>query len=173
LRAVPGPAIGVGPRIAFRGREADSSVLIEAAAQDAQRSGLAGGLSYVQWVTAVLCNSLGRYEQALATAQPACEGSPAQQFSIWGLVELIEAAARSRAPKRAASAPARHTIVGRTTALIRGQTAHGGGSPGLAAYQDAIHPRPRLSTLADARRRAANIAWMSYLRHPYMVAPAV
>jgi hypothetical protein len=28
----------------------------------------------------------------------------------------------------------------------------------------------RLSTLADARRCAANIAWMSYLKHPYVVA---
>jgi len=47
---------------------------------------------------------VGRYEQALATAQQASEDSPAQQFSIWGLVELIEAAARSGAPGRAAAA---------------------------------------------------------------------
>ena len=46
----------------------------------------------------------GRYEQALAIAQQASEDSPAQQFSIWGLVELIEAAARSGAPGQAAGA---------------------------------------------------------------------
>jgi DNA-binding CsgD family transcriptional regulator len=89
---------------AFRGRETDTSALIEAAAKDAQCRGEAEGLSYVQWVTAVLCNSLGRYEQALAIARQASEGSPAQQFSIWGLVELIEAAARSGASGRAAGA---------------------------------------------------------------------
>ena len=89
---------------AFGGREADISALIEAASKEAERCGKGAGLSYIQWVTAVLCNSLGRYEQALAIAQQASEDSPAQQFSIWGLVELIEAAARSGAPERAVSA---------------------------------------------------------------------
>ncbi|HEY3651771.1 MAG TPA: AAA family ATPase [Streptosporangiaceae bacterium] len=89
---------------AFQGREPDTSALIEAATKDAQRCGEGGGLSHVRWVTAVLCNGLGRYEEALAIAQPASEDSPAQQFSIWGLVELIEAAARSGAPGQAAGA---------------------------------------------------------------------
>jgi DNA-binding CsgD family transcriptional regulator len=89
---------------ALRGREADTSALVEAATIDAQDSSGAGGLSYVQWVTAVLYNGLGRYEQALATAQQAGQGSPTQRFSIWGLVELIEAAARSGAPRQAADA---------------------------------------------------------------------
>ena len=85
---------------AFRGREADISALMEAVT-DAQRHGHGGGLSYVQWVAAVLCNGLGRYELALAIARRASEGSPAQQFSIWGLVELIEAAVRSGEPGQA------------------------------------------------------------------------
>jgi DNA-binding CsgD family transcriptional regulator len=88
---------------AFQGREPGTSALIEAAATHAQPGGEGGGLSYVQWVTAMLCNSLGRYDQALAAAQ-ASDGSPTQQFSIWGLAELIEAAARSGAPGRAARA---------------------------------------------------------------------
>jgi DNA-binding CsgD family transcriptional regulator len=88
---------------AFGSREADTLALTQAA-KDAQRRGEGGGLSYAQWLTAVQCNSLGRYEQALAIAQQASEGSPAQQFSIWGLVELIEAAARSGAPERATGA---------------------------------------------------------------------
>ena len=79
---------------AFRGREADIAALTEAATADTQDSAEAGGLSYVHWVTAVLYNGLGRYEQALATARQACQGSPTQRFSIWGLVELIEAAAQ-------------------------------------------------------------------------------
>ena len=69
--------------VAFQGGKADTSALIEAAIDVAQRGGEGGGLSYVQWVTAVLCNSLGRYEQALIIAQQASEDSPAQQFSIW------------------------------------------------------------------------------------------
>ena len=89
---------------AFRGREADISVVTEAAAADAHHCEEAGGLSYVQWVTAVLHNGLGQYERALTTAHRASHGSPAQRFSIWGLVELIEAAARSGAPGQAADA---------------------------------------------------------------------
>src|SRR6185437_14178421 len=44
------------------------------------------------------------YERALTTAHRASHGSPAQRFSIWGLIELIEAAARSGAPEQAADA---------------------------------------------------------------------
>jgi DNA-binding CsgD family transcriptional regulator len=52
----------------------------------------------------VLCNSLGRYEEALEAAQQASEDSPAIWFSNWAVVELIEAAARCQLPERAASA---------------------------------------------------------------------
>ena len=82
---------------AFGSREADTLALAEAA-KDAQRCGEGGGLSHAQWLTAVLVQQPGPHQQALATAQQASEGSPAQQFSIWGLVELIEAAARSGRP---------------------------------------------------------------------------
>src|SRR5262249_55086135 len=51
---------------AFQGRAAGTSALIEAATKDSQRCGEAEGLSYVRWVTAVMYNSLGRYEQALS-----------------------------------------------------------------------------------------------------------
>jgi DNA-binding CsgD family transcriptional regulator len=61
-------------------------------------------LSFVQWAAAVLFNSLGRYEEALAAAQRASEDSPAVQFASWALVELIEAAVRSGVPERAAGA---------------------------------------------------------------------
>ena len=58
----------------------------------------------MQWAAAVLGNSLGRYEEALAAAQRASEDSPAVQFASWALVELVEAAARSAVPERAAGA---------------------------------------------------------------------
>jgi len=53
---------------------------------------------------AVLGNSLGRYEKALAAAQRASEDSPTTRFASWALVELIEAAVRSAAPGHAAGA---------------------------------------------------------------------
>ncbi len=58
----------------------------------------------MDWAAAVLGNSLGRYEEALAAAQRASEDSPAVHFASWALVELVEAAARSGAPERAAGA---------------------------------------------------------------------
>jgi DNA-binding CsgD family transcriptional regulator len=87
---------------AFRGREADIDMVTAAAAADMRSGQQADGLSYVQWVTALLYNGLGRYEQALASAQQSMQGSPAQRWSIWGLVELTEAAARSGATGLAA-----------------------------------------------------------------------
>jgi DNA-binding CsgD family transcriptional regulator len=89
---------------AFRGQEAEADELIEAGTKDAQRRGEGGGLGYTQWAAAVLYNGLGRYEQALAAAQQASQDSPAHWFTLWGLVELIEAATRSGAPERAAAA---------------------------------------------------------------------
>jgi len=55
-------------------------------------------------MTAVLNNSVGRYEDALAAAQRAGEDSYDLVFSTWAAVELIEAANRSGVPERAAGA---------------------------------------------------------------------
>jgi DNA-binding CsgD family transcriptional regulator len=87
---------------AFTGREADAAELIEVGTKDAERRGEGRRLTFFHWATAVLCNSLGRYADALAAAQQASEDSPADLFAAWALAELIEAAARSGAPDRAA-----------------------------------------------------------------------
>jgi len=84
---------------AFRGREAEAAVLIEAGTKDAERRGEGEGLSFVQWAIAVLCNGLGRYEQALAAAQQACDDSHVQWFVNWSIAELIEAATRTGVPR--------------------------------------------------------------------------
>src|SRR5580700_6064244 len=88
----------------FRGREAQAAQLIQIATDDVRRRGEGEGQSSLQWAAAMLGNSLGRYEEALAAAQRASEDSPAGKFAGWALVELIEAAARSGVPERAAGA---------------------------------------------------------------------
>jgi DNA-binding CsgD family transcriptional regulator len=88
----------------FRGQEAQAAQLIQTATDDVVRRGEGGGLGFVDWAAAVLGNSLGRYEEALAAAQRASEDSPAVHFASLALVELVEAAARSAAPERAAGA---------------------------------------------------------------------
>jgi DNA-binding CsgD family transcriptional regulator len=88
----------------FRGQEAQAAQLIQTATDDAERRGEGRAISFVLWAAAVLGNSLGRYEEALAAAQRASEDSPAVQFASVELVELIEAAVRSAVPERAAGA---------------------------------------------------------------------
>ena len=48
--------------------------------------------------------------------------------------------------------------------------AAGPGMPAIKALSTIGSP---LSTLVDAHRRAATIAWLSYPRHPYMAAPSI
>jgi DNA-binding CsgD family transcriptional regulator len=88
----------------FRGREAQAAQLIQTATDDAERRGEGAALSFMQWADAVLCNSLGRYEEALASAQRVSEDPDAVRSGSWALVELIEAAVRSGVPERAAGA---------------------------------------------------------------------
>ena len=88
----------------FRGQEAQAAQLIQTATDDVGRRGEGRALSLMDWADAVLCNSLGRYEEALAAAQRASEDSLAVQFTGWALVELVEAAVRSGVPERAAGA---------------------------------------------------------------------
>jgi DNA-binding CsgD family transcriptional regulator len=97
----------------FRGQEAQAAHLLQTATDDAERRGEGRALNYIGWAAAVLYNSLGRYEEALAAAQRASEDRPAVEFASWALVELIEAAVRSGVPERAAGALQRLTGIAR------------------------------------------------------------
>ena len=89
---------------ALRGSETEVARLVEAGRKEAERRAVGFWLTFAQWATAVLDNSLGRYEQALAAAERASQDSRVLPPANWALVELIEAAARSGAPERAAPA---------------------------------------------------------------------
>jgi DNA-binding CsgD family transcriptional regulator len=97
----------------FRGREAQAAQLTQTAADESVRQGEGAALSFVYWADAVLCNSLGRSEEALAAAQRAREDSAGAWFGDWALAELIEAAARSAVPERAAEALSRLSEIAR------------------------------------------------------------
>jgi DNA-binding CsgD family transcriptional regulator len=88
----------------WRGSEADASELIEAGVNEVVVRGEGMGLSIIRWASAVLYNGLGRHEEALAAAQQASAYPQELLFSTWGLVELIEAAARTGQAARAADA---------------------------------------------------------------------
>jgi DNA-binding CsgD family transcriptional regulator len=81
---------------AFRGQELRASEPTDTSSkEDVESRGEEVGLSLIQWAKAVLCNGLGRYEEALAAAERAREESHELVFPVWAAVELIEAATRT------------------------------------------------------------------------------
>ena len=139
----PYAALGVA---ALQGREAEAFELIEVGTKDAERRGEGEGLSFVQWATAVLCNGLGRYADALAAAQQATEGSPADLFAHWAVAELIEAAARSGVPELAAGALQRLSATARASETdwalgveARSRALVSDGENAEALYREAVH----------------------------------
>jgi DNA-binding CsgD family transcriptional regulator len=80
---------------AWRGQEAETLRLIAAGDRDATARGEGRAIGVGQYATALLYNGLGRYEEAMAAAQLASEDTYASWWRDLGLVELIEAAARS------------------------------------------------------------------------------
>jgi DNA-binding CsgD family transcriptional regulator len=87
----------------FRGAEAEAAPLIEAVSTGARAAGQGVGVQWSQWVSAILYNGIGRYENALAEAQ-AAEQAPELHVSMWALPELIEAASRTGQTRLAADA---------------------------------------------------------------------
>jgi DNA-binding CsgD family transcriptional regulator len=87
---------------AFQGRDAETAAMAETGMKDAKRRGEGKALTFFNWATAVLHNSLGRYDEALAAAQQVNDDPLVQFYVGWSLVELVEAAARSGKPECAA-----------------------------------------------------------------------
>ncbi len=83
------PSAGV--RATPRMLDADA---LEVAAADATRRGEGIGLTVIAWARALLYNTLGIPDQAFAAAQGAVDCPTNSAAAAWGLVELVEAAAR-------------------------------------------------------------------------------
>ena len=79
---------------AFRGSQAEAVPLIEATLEQAAAVGQGAAVTWAQWVTAVLNNGLGRYQEALVAARQAA-GHRLAHLSMWALPELVEAATRT------------------------------------------------------------------------------
>jgi DNA-binding CsgD family transcriptional regulator len=79
----------------LRGREAEIAPLIEATVAEATAAGQGLAVTWAHWTAAILYNGLGRYAEALVTAQQASQDTPELNVSMWALPELIEAAART------------------------------------------------------------------------------
>jgi DNA-binding CsgD family transcriptional regulator len=153
----------------FRGRKAQAAELIQTTTNDAERRGEGGALSFMDWAAAMLCNSLGRYEEALAAAQRASEDFPAIIFASWAFAELIEAAARSAVPERAAGALQRLSGIahacGTDWALgieTRSRALVSGGEAAESLYREAIDRLGRACLRVDLAR--AHLVYGEWLR---------
>jgi DNA-binding CsgD family transcriptional regulator len=146
---------------AYRGREREVTQLEETATHYAVSRSYGMGLLARHWAKAVLSNGLGRYEEALAAAQPEAAYPAALAHDGRLLIEAVEAAARCGRPEAAADAGRRLAEMARVcgTDWILGVGARARAllaEPGDAEkfYQQAIEhlERTRLRTeLARAR----------------------
>jgi len=95
---------------ALRGRETDALTLLDAAAAaaTAREDGFTAQLA--DWLSAVLFNSLGRYQEALASAQRADGEAPELYVSAWARIELVEAAVRTGDDRLAADSVERLAV---------------------------------------------------------------
>jgi DNA-binding CsgD family transcriptional regulator len=97
----PYAAVGLA---ALEGRDGVAVARIEAGRADAARRGEGIGISVLDWAEAVLCNGLGRYEQACVAAQRIAQHPPDLDSTNWWMAELIEAAVRAGRPELAVDA---------------------------------------------------------------------
>jgi DNA-binding CsgD family transcriptional regulator len=87
---------------AHEAREADVTAVVEA--RTANASPASSGLVVAQWAAALLCNGVGRYDDAFAASRTAAEHRRSGVSPARELVELIEAAARCERPAAARDA---------------------------------------------------------------------
>jgi DNA-binding CsgD family transcriptional regulator len=77
--------------------------LYEGSWRNLVQRGEGSGVALWLWLTALLRNGRGLYEEALSAAQQACEYEDVMAYG-WALVELVEAGVRSGRPDEAAAA---------------------------------------------------------------------
>jgi ATP/maltotriose-dependent transcriptional regulator MalT len=121
------------------------------------------------WAAAVLGNSLGKYDQALAAAEQGGRYPDDLGLATWSLVELIEAAARTGRPDRAARALERLRVctsaVGTDWTLgieARCRALLAVGKAAEQRYQEAIERLGRAGVRAELAR--AHLLYGEWLR---------
>ncbi|MEU6745007.1 LuxR C-terminal-related transcriptional regulator [Spirillospora sp. NPDC046719] len=153
----------------YRGDEAEDASTIEDVAAAAQAAGQGSGVQMAQWISAVLLNGLGAYEEALVKARQAAEQAPELYVSMWALPELIEAACRSGRPGPARDALARLTEVTAVAGTDWAQGIHarsrallGEGEDAERGYREAVERLGRAGFRSEQAR--AHLLYGEWLR---------
>jgi DNA-binding CsgD family transcriptional regulator len=162
----PYGALGVA---AFRGHETMASELIDATITEVVTRGEGIGLTVAHWASAVLSNSVGRYDDALPAAEQASEHPEEMAASSWGLIELIEAATRSGKSERAVGALERLTATTRACGTdwglgmeARSRALLSEGKAAEDLYREAIDRLGRTRMVVDLAR--AHLVYGEWLR---------
>jgi DNA-binding CsgD family transcriptional regulator len=154
---------------ALRGHEGETRTKIEALMSEAVPRGQGAAMSVAHWLHALLCNGLGHYREALAAAQEAARHSEEFASPRWGLVELVEAAARSGVSQLASEALAHLSETTRTSgtnwalgveARSRALLSEGGAAERL--YREAIERLARTRVRVELAR--AELVYGEWLR---------
>ena len=103
------PDFGTMMLAAWQGRSREAFRLIDEFITDMSERGQGYGVSLPYYTASVLYNGLGRYSDAMASAELASEQRDDLAFANLALAELIEAAVRGGQPERAAAAMRRLT----------------------------------------------------------------
>ena len=103
------PDFGTMILAAWQGRSREAFRLIDEFVTDMSERGQGYGVSLPHYTASVLYNGLGRYADAMASAELASDQRDDLAFANLALAELIEAAVRSGQPERAAAAMRRLT----------------------------------------------------------------
>jgi DNA-binding CsgD family transcriptional regulator len=89
---------------AWRGQAREGRELIDVTMREASARGEGVGVAICEYAHAVLCNSLGLYDEALAAACGACADPTEMVAHNWGMIELVESAVRTGRTDLAADA---------------------------------------------------------------------
>ncbi|MET9271465.1 AAA family ATPase [Kribbella sp. NPDC003557] len=154
---------------AWRGQADLAGRLIDASLTDARARGEGGGVASHLWARALLMNSLGQYQDALAAAEEATAYPIEYGVSNWAWSELVESAVHTGRPEVAAKAVERLALLAETSAtdwglgvLSRSRALLAVGDVAESHYQEAIDLLSRTRLRMELAR--AHLLYGEWLR---------
>jgi DNA-binding CsgD family transcriptional regulator len=167
--AITGGMRGVHGRLALSAWQGRADLHAAEAAADRARGNRAAELGIVAYTTGLLCNGLGRYQEAADAASAVRDRADQLEYRLWGLPELAEAAARCGDSDLAAEAVA---LLERTTRpsgtdwalgmLARSQALISDGERAEELYTEAVTRLGRTRVAAHLAR--AHLLYGEWLR---------
>jgi DNA-binding CsgD family transcriptional regulator len=162
----PWGAVGLA---VLRGRERDATSMLGVATTDATQRGEGISLTVLAWARAILHNGLGTHDTALVAARVAVDCPTNSGAAVWGMVELIEAAARTGETELAENAAARFAEIAKAAGSdwalgvdARSRALLSTGATAEQLYRDALIRLDRCPMRVDRAR--AHLLYGEWLR---------